>query len=107
MHPTQHRRHFRALILIAFLSLGDAASAVPQMATRIAASLAVTQPATAADLDEVGLAPAAATYPRELYAGRDGEAYRATSSVPFPTTSAGCADTGALDCTAAWRLVEE
>jgi hypothetical protein len=78
MHPTQHQRHFRALILIAFLSLGDAASAVPQMATRIATSLAVTQPgtsepATAADLDEVGLAPAAATYPRELYAGRDGE----------------------------------
>ena len=73
MHPTQHRRHFRALILIAFLSLGDAASAVPQMATRIAASFAVTRPAIAADLDEVGLAPAAATYPRELYAGRDGE----------------------------------
>jgi hypothetical protein len=79
MHPTQHqhRRHFRALILIALLSLGDAASALPQMATRIAASLSVTQPgtyepATTGDLGEVGLAPPAA-YPRELYAGRDGE----------------------------------
>jgi hypothetical protein len=77
MHPTQHRRHFRALILTAFLSLGDAASAVPQMATSIAASLAVTQPGTSepvttAALGEVRPAPAAA-YPRELYAGRDEE----------------------------------
>jgi hypothetical protein len=78
MHPTQHRRHSRALILIAFLSLGDAASAVPQMATHIAASLAVTRPATSeadtdAELDDVGLVSAAAAYPRELYAGRNGE----------------------------------
>jgi hypothetical protein len=72
MHPTQHRRHFRALILTVFLLLGAAATAVPQMATRIAASLAVTRPGTSAALDEVGLAPAAA-YPRELYAGRDGD----------------------------------
>ena len=72
MHPTQHRRHLRALSLIAFLSLGDAASAVPQMATSMSASLAVTQPGasepvTTAELDE----PPAAAYPRELYAGRD------------------------------------
>jgi hypothetical protein len=72
MHPTQHRRHFRALILTVFLSLGAAASAVPQMATRIAASLAVTRPGASEGLDEVGLAPPAA-YPRELYAGRDGD----------------------------------
>ena len=77
MHPTQHRRHFRALILAVFLSLGDAGSAVPQMATRISASLAVTrpgssEPVTTGKLGEVRLAPAAA-YPRELYAGRDVE----------------------------------
>jgi hypothetical protein len=78
MHPTQHRRHFRALILTVFLSLGAAASAVPQMATGIAASLVVTrpgsaEPATNAELGDVGLAAVAATYPRELYAGRDDE----------------------------------
>src|SRR5215210_3849690 len=78
MHPTQHRRHFRALILIVFLSLGNVASAVPQVATRIAASLTITRPgapdaAMDADPDEVGLTPAAVAYPRELYAGRDGE----------------------------------
>jgi hypothetical protein len=77
MHPTQHRRHFRALILTVFLSLGDAGSAVPQMATRISASLAVTQPGssepvTTVELGEVRLAPAA-RYPRDLYAGRDAE----------------------------------
>jgi hypothetical protein len=77
MHPTQHQRRFRALILIALLSLGDAASAVPQMATSLSASLAVTRPGTSepvttAELGEVRLAPAAA-YPRELYAGRDDE----------------------------------
>jgi hypothetical protein len=77
MHPTQHRRHFRALILAVFLSLGAAASAVPPMATSISASLVVTQPGTSEpvptpELGEVRLAPAA-TYPRELYAGRDDE----------------------------------
>jgi hypothetical protein len=77
MHPMQQRRHFRALILIALLSLGGAARAVPQMATSMPASLAVTQPGTSepvitAELDEVRLTPAAA-YPRELYAGRDDE----------------------------------
>jgi len=77
MHPTQLRRHFRALILTVFLSLGDAARAVPQMATSMSASLAVTQPGTSepvptAELGEVRPAPAAA-YPRALYAGRDDE----------------------------------
>jgi len=76
MHPAQRRRHFRALSLTVFLSLGGAASAVPQMPTGIAASLAVTrpghsEPTTTAALDETGPALAAAAYPRELYAGRD------------------------------------
>jgi hypothetical protein len=69
MHLTQHRRYSRALILTTVLSLGLAASAVPQIATRAVASLALATGAPPAALASA-LAPPA-EHPRERYAGRD------------------------------------
>lgn len=88
MQPTHHRS--RTLILAVLLSLGAAATAAPQTASRIAASLTITEPtaATGARSGATRPVPVEAMHPAGAEPGGEETGALRTGSIAYPTARA-------------------